>query len=270
MKGALLKTKPPSSLKGTLSEGLWNLPGNVGGKPCKLCHIRGDSLPQAVFTSPASIHHGFFCKQDCLVVRVLNHIVNEDGHALAQPHLKVLLMCNVAGLLAEMFHWQCFNHYWIGEQKEGIAIPLNPYMVDVVMGGEEIRDLHPWGGIRLPLSQPPDVVTAPQSLFFSRPGRLYWRKLGEDKVHEVDQSRQGDSGQKLPEQGKQCFRFVLQVSHTYQVNQPVTKLNFRVDGLSLGNGLLAHCQDFTPFCGQVFHCLLDELLQLWVEFVAEP
>ena len=147
-------------------------------------------------------------------------------------------------------------------------------MVDVVMGGEEIRDLHAWGGIRLPLSQPPDVVTAPQSLFFSRPGRLYWRKLGEDKVHEVDQPRQGYSGQKLPEQGKQCFRFVLQVSHTYQINQLVTKLNFRVDGLSLGNGLLAHCQDFTPFCfcpsGQVFHCLLDELLQLWVEFVAEP
>ena len=27
LKGALLKTKPPSSLKGTLSEGLWNLPG---------------------------------------------------------------------------------------------------------------------------------------------------------------------------------------------------------------------------------------------------
>ena len=76
-------------------------------------------------------------------MRVLNHTVNEDGHALAQPHLKVLLMRHVAGLLAEMFHWQCFNHYWIREQKEGIAIPLNPYMVDAVMGGEEIRDLHP-------------------------------------------------------------------------------------------------------------------------------
>ena len=126
-------------------------------------------------------------------------------------------MRHVTGLLAEMFHWQCFNHYWIREQEEGIAIPLNPYMVDAVMGGEEIRDLHPWGGIRLLLAQPPDMVTAPQSLFFSRPGRLYWRKLGEDKVQEVDQSRQGDSGQKLPEQGKQCFRFVLQVPHTYQV-----------------------------------------------------
>ena len=122
-------------------------------------------------------------------MRVLNHIVNEDGHALAQPHLKVLLMRHVAGLLAEMFHWQCFKHYWIREQKEGIAIPLNPYMVDAVMGGEEIRDLHPWGGIRLLLAQPPDMVTAPQSLFFSRPGRLYWRKLGEDKVQEVDQSQ---------------------------------------------------------------------------------
>ena len=143
-------------------------------------------------------------------MRVLNHIVNEDGHALAQPHLKVLPMRHVAGLLAEMLHWQCFDHYRIREQKEGIAIPLNPYMVDVIMGGEEIRDLHPWGGIRLPLSQPPDVVAAPQSLFFSRPGRLYWRKLGEDKVHEVDQPRQGYSGQKLPEQGKQSFRFVLQ------------------------------------------------------------
>ena len=151
---------------------------NVGGKPCKLSHTRGDSLPQAVFTSPASIHHRFFCNQDCLVVRVLNHIVNEDGHAFAQPHLKVLLMRHVTGLLAEMFHWQCFNHYWIREQKEGIAVPLNPYMVDAVMGGEEIRDLHPWGGIRLLLAQPPDMVTAPQSLFFSRPGRLYWRKLG--------------------------------------------------------------------------------------------
>ena len=207
-------------------------------------------------------------------MRVLNHIVNEDGHALAQPHLKVLLMRHVAGLLAEMLHWQCFDHYRIREQKEGIAIPLNPYMVDVIMGGEEIRDLRPWGGIRLPLSQPPDVVAAPQSLFFSRPGRLYWRKLGEDKVHEVDQPRQGYSGQKLPEQGKQSFRFVLQVSHTYQINQLVTELNFRVNGLSLGNGLLAHCQDFAPFCfcpgGEVFHCLLDELLQLWVEFVAEP
>ena len=207
-------------------------------------------------------------------MRVLNHKVNEDGHALAQPHLKVLLMRHVAGLLAEMFHWQCFNHYWIREQKEGIAIPLNPYMVDAVMGGEEIRDLHPWGGIRLLLAQPPDMVTAPQSLFFSRPGRLYCRKLGEDKVQEVDQSRQGDSGQKLPEQGKQCFRFVLQVPHTYQVNQPVTKLNFRVDGLTLWNGILAHCQDITPFCflpsRQVFHCLLNKLFQLWVEFVAEP
>ena len=85
-------------------------------------------------------------------MRVPNHIVNEDGHALAQPHLKVLLVCHVAGLLAEMFHWQCFNHCWVSEQQERIVIPLNPYMVDIVMGGEEIRDLHPWGGIRLPLS----------------------------------------------------------------------------------------------------------------------
>ena len=52
-------------------------------------------------------------------MRVLNHIVNEDGHALAQPHLKVLLMRHVTG-----------------EQKEGIAVPLNPYMIDAVMGGD--------------------------------------------------------------------------------------------------------------------------------------
>ena len=138
-------------------------------------------------------------------MRVPNHIVNEDGHAFAQPHLEVLLMRHVTGLLAEMFHWQCFNHYWIS-----------------------------------------DVVTAPESLFFSRLGRLYWHKLGEDKVQEVDQSRQGDSGQKLSEQGKQSFRFVFQVPHTYQVNHSVTKLNFLVDGLTLLNGILAHCQDFTP------------------------
>ena len=142
------------------------------------------------------------------------------------------------------------------------------------MGGEEIRDLHPWGGSRLLLAQPPDMVTAPKSVFFSRPGRLYWRKLGEDKVQEVDQSRQGDSGQKLSEQGKQSFRFVLQVPHTYQVNQSVAKLNFRVDGLTLLNGILAHCQDFTPFSflpsRKMFHCLLNKLFQLWVEFVAEP
>ena len=62
-------------------------------------------------------------------MRVPNHIVNEDGHAFAQPHLKVLLMRHVTGLLAEMLHWQCFNHYWIREQKERIAVPLNPYMV---------------------------------------------------------------------------------------------------------------------------------------------
>ena len=87
-----------------------------------------------------------------MVVRVPNHIVHEDGHALAQPHLKVLLMCHVAGLLAEVFHWQCFNHCWVSEQQERIAVPLNPYMVDIVMGGEEIRDLYLWGGIRLLLS----------------------------------------------------------------------------------------------------------------------
>ena len=86
------------------------------------------------FSPLLPLFHGFFCNQDCLVARVLNHIVNEDGHALAQPHLKVLLMRHVTGLLAEMFHWQCFNHYWIREQKEGVAIPLNPYMVDAVMG----------------------------------------------------------------------------------------------------------------------------------------
>ena len=195
------------SIEGILAKGL----GNVGRKPCKLCHTRGDSLPQAVFTSPASIHHRFFCKQDCLVVRVPNHIVNEDGHAFAQPHLEVLLMRHVTGLLAEMLHWQCINHYWIREQKEGIAVPLNPYMVDVVMGGEEIRDLHPWGGSRLLLAQPPDMVTAPKSLFFSRPGRLYWRKLGEDKVQEVDQSRQGDSVRncrnRVNKASGLCFRF---------------------------------------------------------------
>ena len=73
-------------------------------------------------------------------MRVPDHIVNEDGHALAQPHLKVLLVCHVAGLLAEMFHWQCFNHCWVSEQQERIVIPLNPYMVYIVMGGEEIRD----------------------------------------------------------------------------------------------------------------------------------
>ena len=55
-------------------------------------------------------------------------------------------------------------------------------------------------------AQPPDMVTAPKSLFFSRPGRLYWRKLGKDKVQEVDQSRQGDSGQKLSEE---IFFFAL-------------------------------------------------------------
>ena len=86
------------------------------------------------------------------------------------------------------------------------------------------------------------MVTAPESLFFSRPGRLYWHKLGEDKVQEVDQSWQGDSGQKLSEQGKQSFRFVLKVPHTYQVNQSVAKLNFRVDGLTLSNGILEPLQ----------------------------
>ena len=125
-------------------------------------------------------------------MRVPDHIVNEDGHALAQPHLKVLLVCHVAGLLAEMFHWQCFNHCWVSEQQERIVVPLNPNMVYIVMGGEEIRDLYPWG----------DIVTAPQSFLLSRPGRLYGCELGEDQVHEVDQPRQGYSGQKLPEQGK--------------------------------------------------------------------
>ena len=85
-------------------------------------------------------------------MRVPDHIVNEDGHALAQPHLKVLLVCHVAGLLAEMFHWQCFNHRWVSEQQERVVVPLNPNMVYIVMGGEEIRDLYPWGGIRVPLS----------------------------------------------------------------------------------------------------------------------
>ena len=33
-----------------------------------------------------------------------------------------------------------------------IVVPLNPNMVYIVMGGEEIRDLYPWGGIRVPLS----------------------------------------------------------------------------------------------------------------------
>ena len=144
-------------------------------------------------------------------MRIPNHIVNEDGHTFAQPHLEMLLMRRVTGLLAEMFHWQCFNHCWIREQKEGVAVPLNPYMVDVVMGGEEIRDLHPWGGSRLLLAQPPDMVTAPQSLFFSRPGRLYWRKLGEDKVQEVDQSRQGDRvrncRKRVNKASGLCFRF---------------------------------------------------------------
>ena len=108
----------------------------------------------------------------------------------------------MAGLLAEVFHWQCFNHRWVREQQERVAVPLNPHMVYIVMGGEEIGDLHPWGGISVPLAQPPDMVTAPQGFLLPRPGRLYGRELGEDQVHEVDQPRQGYPGQKLPEQGK--------------------------------------------------------------------
>ena len=69
------------SIEGILAEGL----SDFGRKPCKLCHTRGDSLPQAVFTFPACIHHRFFCNQDCLVVRFPHHIVNEDGHTFARP-----------------------------------------------------------------------------------------------------------------------------------------------------------------------------------------
>ena len=103
------------SIEGILAEGL----SDFGRKPCKLCHSRGDSLPQAVFTFPASIHHRFFCNQDCLVVRFPHHIVNEDGHTFAQPHLEVLLMCHVTGLLAKMFHWQCLNHILDQRTKGG-------------------------------------------------------------------------------------------------------------------------------------------------------
>ena len=122
------------------------------------------------------ISHEILRVQSQVKVRIPNHIASEDGHTFAQPHLEMLLMRHVTGLLAEMFHWQCFNHCWIREQKEGVAVPLNQYMVDVVMGGEEIRDLHPWGGSRLLLAQPPDMVTAPQSLFFSRPVFFFFNR----------------------------------------------------------------------------------------------
>ena len=87
------------SIECILAEGL----DNVGRKPCKLCNSRGDSLPQAVFTLPSSVHHRFFRNQDSLVVCSPHNVVYENGHTFAQPHF-------VTGLLAKMFHWQCLNH----------------------------------------------------------------------------------------------------------------------------------------------------------------
>ena len=58
-------------------------------------------------------------------------------------------MRHVTGLLAKMFHRQCLNHLWIREQQEGMIVPLNPHMMYVVMGCEEVRDLHTRGGVSI-------------------------------------------------------------------------------------------------------------------------
>ena len=67
-------------------------------------------------------------------------------------------------------------------------------MVDVVMRREDIRYLHPRGGVHtVRLVKVPDVVTAPERFLLAGPGSLHRHELWENQVKEMDQPRKGDS-----------------------------------------------------------------------------
>ena len=71
-------------------------------------------------------------------------------------------MRHMASLFAKVISRTCLHHQWIREQQEGMSLPLNSYMMYVVVGCEEIRDLNAGGPVRILLSaQVPDVMTAP-------------------------------------------------------------------------------------------------------------
>ena len=71
-------------------------------------------------------------------------------------------MRHMASLFAKVVSMPCLHHQWIREQQEGMSIPLNSYMMYVVVGCEEVRDLHARGLVRILLStQVPDVMAAP-------------------------------------------------------------------------------------------------------------
>ena len=75
----------------------------------------------------------------------------------------------------------CLHHLRIGEQQEGMTIPLDSYMVNVIMGCEEVRDLDLGGPVHILQGvQMPDVMAAPQCLLFTRPCCLYRHELWED------------------------------------------------------------------------------------------
>ena len=107
----------------------------MGRKPCKLCHTRSDSLLQAVFTFPASIHHRFFCKQDCLEVRFPHHIVNEDDPILYATPFRGVADVSCDWLVGENVRL-AVSQLLLDQRTKGerIAVLLNPYMVDVIMG----------------------------------------------------------------------------------------------------------------------------------------
>ena len=71
-------------------------------------------------------------------------------------------MRHMASLFTKVISRTCLHHEWIREQQEGMTIPLNSYMMNVVMGCEEIRDLNVGSPVDILLgAQMPDVMTAP-------------------------------------------------------------------------------------------------------------
>ena len=86
-------------------------------------------------------------------------MVNENGHPFTQAHLKMLLVCHMASLVSKSLGRMRIDHLGVREQEKRITLPLNPDMMDMIMGGEEVGDLDPEGPVHtLKGAEVPDMM----------------------------------------------------------------------------------------------------------------
>ena len=114
-------------------------------------------------------------------------IVQQDSHSISQSHLQMLLVSHMAGLVFELDRRASFNHLWVREEEERETIPMDVHVVNLIMRGEKVRNLYPWGPAPIAIvAHLPNLMTTPQCFLFPCPCRLYGHQLWQYQVKEMD------------------------------------------------------------------------------------